>query len=60
MRVKDRIQAFTYLLQEKNDYLEERAYFYDYLQAVTKLIKKDEVNEQNHIELLVNSLMKLD
>ena len=55
MRINDRVQAFLYLLQDKRFYLSEKAYLYNYFQALTKFKIKDYKNKTHHIESLVNA-----
>gem|GEM_PF-5625675 len=55
MRVKDRVEAFKYLLNDKNSYLSNRAYFYNCMQALEKFAIKDKQKNANHIQSLVES-----
>lgn len=55
MRQLDRIEAFNYLLYDKNSYSSDEAYFYNYLQALQKLQTKDGINpDARHIETIVS------
>lgn len=55
MRRLDRIEAFNYLVNDKDSYSSDEAYFYNYLQALQKLQTKDDINpEAKHIETIVS------
>lgn len=55
MRLLDRIEAFNYLVNDKDSYSSDEAYFYNYLQALQKLQTKDDINpEAKHIETIVS------
>ncbi len=45
MRNKDRIEAFKYLLQNKDKYPSEEAYLFNFFQALIKLTSKGLLSE---------------
>jgi hypothetical protein len=55
MRVKDRVEAFKYLLNDKNSYLSDAAYSYNCMQALEKFAVKDQIKNANHIQSLASS-----
>jgi hypothetical protein len=54
MRIKDRVEAFNQLLNHRDHYPSDKAYFYNYILALDKLTLKDARDKTNHIELLAN------
>ncbi|AWN74070.1 hypothetical protein LEAN103870_17305 [Legionella anisa] len=61
MRVKDRVQAFKYLLNDRGCYLSDTAFLYNYLQTLEKFVRKDyamqnQPNQTQHIKTLVDEL----
>ncbi|STX51274.1 Uncharacterised protein [Legionella busanensis] len=62
MRGKDRIQAFKYLLEDKDNYLYKDAYLYNYFKALIKVERKEGIAAISEIvknnKLLIKSLIK--
>lgn len=59
MRVKDRVDAFIYLIKNRNYYLSNKAYSYNYIQSILKFCVKDKNSKDGdlkHIELLVDKI----
>lgn len=61
MRIKDRVQAFKYLLNDRGCYASDNAFLYNYFQAIEKFVKKDiqaqrHQNPIEHIKALVDEL----
>lgn len=61
MRVKDRVSAFKYLLNDRDCYTSDNAFLYNYFQAIEKFTRKDfamqgQPNPMAHIKTLVEEL----
>ncbi|MBN9228272.1 MULTISPECIES: hypothetical protein [Legionella] len=61
MRIKDRVQAFKYLLNDRGCYISDNAFLYNYFQAIEKFARKDiKVQGQHTIEHIKTLLEELD
>ncbi|HHT0593162.1 TPA: hypothetical protein ACTXXA_001210 [Legionella anisa] len=61
MRVRDRAQAFKYLLDDRDCYSSDSAFLYNYFQAIEKFSQKDikmqgQQNPIEHIKTLIDGL----
>jgi len=53
MRLQDRVEACKYLIQDRKNYLSERAYLFNFLNVLTKFVVKDYKNQTDHFQPLI-------